>query len=129
MSGSVYYISSFLVCPDAKFQCSHGRVDGQQSPCISTEQRCDGATDCIGGEDELNYNCPCGPEEAVRLVGGSVPYRGRVETCRNRRWRSICSGRWDNRDAAVVCRQLGYPTEGLHSKCHSSHNDNLFGHS
>ena len=96
------------------FECSHGRVSDQQSPCISTDQRCDGVTDCIGGEDELDHNCPCGPEGAVRLVDGIVPYRGRVEICKDGRWQSICSGSWDSRDAAVVCRQLGYPTEGLH---------------
>ena len=73
-------------------------------------------TDCIGGEDQLEHNCPCGPEGAVRLVDGIVPYRGRVEYCRNGRWASIChsySYRWDSSDAAVVCRQLGYPSAGI----------------
>ena len=105
----------FVVCPDDTFECPHGRVDGQQPACISTEQRCDNVTDCIGGEDELEHNCPCGPEGAVRLVDGIVPYRGRVEYCRNGRWTSICnyySYRWDNIDAAVVCRQLGYASKG-----------------
>ena len=103
------------VCPDDTFECPYGRVDGQQSSCISSEQRCDNVTDCIGGEDELDHNCPCGPEGAVRLVDGVVPYRGRVEYCINRRWASICpssSWRWDRNDAAVVCHQLGYPSEG-----------------
>ena len=95
------------------FECSYGRVDGRQPPCISTEQRCDGVTDCIGGEDELDHNCPCGPEGAVRLVDGIVRYRGRVEFCKNGRWSSICSYSWDNNDAAVVCRQLGY-LNGMH---------------
>ena len=96
------------------FECSYGLVGDQQSQCISTDQRCDGVTDCIGGEDELDHNCPCGPEGAVRLVDGIVPYRGRVEVCKNKRWTTICSRSWDNRDAAVVCHQLGYPTEGWH---------------
>ena len=110
---------NLLVCPDNTFECQHGRVDGQQPPCISTEQRCDNVTDCIGGEDELEHNCPCGPEGAVRLVDGIVSYRGRVEYCRNGRWASICSYsysyyyyRWNSNDAAVVCRQLGYPSAG-----------------
>ena len=113
-SALLLYYLTFSVCPDDKFQCSHSRVDGQQPACISNGQRCDNVTDCIGGEDELDHNCPCRPEGAVRLVDGIVPYRGRVEMCRDRRWRSICSGRWDNSDASVVCRQLGYPTEGLY---------------
>ena len=102
----------FVVCPDDTFECTHGRVDGQQPACISTEQRCDNVTDCIGGEDELEYNCPCGPDGAVRLVDGIVPYRGRVEYCRNGRWNSVCSYSWGRRDAAVVCRQLGYHSKG-----------------
>ena len=89
--------------------CHDGRVDGQQPPCISTEQRCDGITDCIGGEDELDHNCPCGPEGAVRLVDGIVPYRGRVEYCSSGRWTTLC--RYFNY-ATVLCRQLGYPSTG-----------------
>ena len=97
------------------FECPHGRVDGQQPACISTEQRCDNVTDCIGGEDELEHNCPCGPEGAVRLVDGIVPYRGRVEYCRNGRWATVCSRYsyyWNPNDAAAVCKQLGFPSAG-----------------
>jgi len=115
-----YYIHVIAVCSDDMFECPYGRVDGQQPPCISSEQRCDNVTDCIGGEDELDHNCPCGPEGAVRLVDGVVPYQGRVEYCKNGRWASICnsqSWRWDSNDAAVVCRQLGYPSEGLCTIC------------
>ena len=94
--------------------CSEGRVDNQQPPCISTNQRCDGVIDCIGGEDELDYNCPCGPEGAVRLVDGTVPYRGRVEFCENTRWFTMCNSHYRWRfNAAVVCRQLGYPSAGI----------------
>ncbi len=32
---------------------------------------------------------------------------GRVEICINNQYGSVCSHRWDERDAAVVCRQLG----------------------
>ena len=106
---------NLLVCPDNKFECQHGCVDGQQPPCICAEDRCDNVTDCVGGEDELEHNCPCGPEGAVRLVDGIVPYQGRVEYCRIGRWASICSYysyRWGSREAAVVCRQLGYPSAG-----------------
>ncbi len=95
------------------FECPSGRVDGQQPPCIPAEQRCDNVTDCLGGVDELDHNCPCGPEGAVRLVDGIVPYRGRVEYCRSGRWTSVCNRySWHDNDAAVVCRQLGYPSAG-----------------
>ena len=104
-------------CTDDRFMCSNGLINGHQPPCISTDQRCDGVIDCIGGEDELDHNCPCEPEGAVRLVDGTVPYRGRVEFCKSGWWSTICSYYgyiWDNSDAAVVCHQLGYPREGMH---------------
>ena len=102
-------------CADDKFMCSNGRIDNQQPSCISTDQRCDGVTDCIGGEDELDHNCPCEPEGAVRLADGTVPYRGRLEFCENARWSTVCisySYRW-RVNAAVVCHQLGYPSAGI----------------
>ena len=102
-----------IECHFDELKCNNGRVDGQQPPCISTEQRCDGVTDCIGGEDELDHNCPCGPEGAVRLVDGIVPYRGRLELCKNGWWSTVCSYRWQSSDAAVVCHQLGYPRAGV----------------
>ena len=104
--------SVLTVCPDDLFECSHGRVGDHTSLCISSDKRCDRVTDCLGGEDELEHNCPCGPEGAVRLVDSIVPYRGRVEICQHGRWMSLC-GQWNNNNAAVVCRQLGYPTQGL----------------
>ena len=69
-------------------------------------------SDCLGGEDELEYNCPCGPEGAVQLVNGSSKSEGRLEYCYNTRWTTVCRSYWDTKDAAVVCRQLGYSTIG-----------------
>ena len=40
---------------------------------------------------------------------------GRVDFCRSGRWGVICNDDWDNNDAKVVCRQLGYDVE---SKVH-----------
>ena len=56
----------------------------------------------------------CAPGE-IRLAGSSIPDRGRVDVCVNGTWGTICDDFWDNRDASVVCRQLGYSPFGMSS--------------
>ena len=50
----------------------------------------------------------------LRLAGAIVVNEGRVEICMNNNWGIICDDSWGSAEATVVCRQLGYLTQGMH---------------
>ena len=47
----------------------------------------------------------------IRVRGGNSTL-GRVEICSENVWGTICDDDWDDSDAAVACRQLGYSATG-----------------
>ena len=72
--------------------------------CILNLQTCSTITlylDCVDGD--------------VRLIphNSYTALNGRVEVCVNGTWGTICSDFFDDKDASVVCKQLGYSPYGM----------------
>ena len=45
-------------------------------------------------------------------MGGNNEGEGTIEICNNHIWGLISDAGWNDSDAQVVCRQLGYQTQG-----------------
>ena len=59
----------------------------------------------------LDFHPEC-TDGDVRLIEGEADNSGKVQFCRSGRWGIVCLDFWDNNDATVACRQLGYNVEG-----------------
>merc|ERR1711942_80092 len=107
-------------------------VNGVKAEVIAVKTK----SDVIKGETDTIKKALTRLHEAtdipVRLVNGDdstnpeSPSKGRVEVYHNEEWGSICDDYFDNNDATVICKALGYAsgtTEGniIHSAGGSTH--------
>ena len=67
------------------------------------------------------YNPAC-QDWDVRLLNGPTSREGRVEVCFNNTYGSVCHDLWNEPDARVVCRQLGFSDGGAHALINAHYN-------
>ena len=41
-------------------------------------------------------------------MGGQNKFEGHVEVCDSGDWRTVCGDTWGEKEATVVCRQIGF---------------------
>ncbi|XP_057358578.1 neurotrypsin isoform X4 [Manis pentadactyla] len=83
-------------------RCTGNELSIEQCPKSSWgEHNCD-------HKEDAGVSCTPLTGFPIRLMDGENKKEGRVEVFINGQWGTICDDGWTDKDAAVICRQLGY---------------------
>ncbi|KAI4877794.1 hypothetical protein NFI96_012648, partial [Prochilodus magdalenae] len=77
--------------------CILGRRCGENGECISSSETCDEEKDCGGGEDDTHCFRLYGPDFMLQSFSKQ-----------DRKWKPVCSHRWDNSMGRKTCMEIGY---------------------
>ncbi|XP_051872191.1 deleted in malignant brain tumors 1 protein-like [Pristis pectinata] len=88
------------------------------SNTMSITMRSDSSMELEGFSAQFStFQIPAG---YIHLVGGKNIYDGVLEIESDGQWGGICANHWTNRDATVVCRQLGFSGPALAARVDAS---------
>lgn len=92
---------------------SHFQCDGTENMLASCSYA-NASIDC-GHQRDAGVTCTTCNNGDVRLVNSNDHLSGQVQICGGHQWNTICDDTFDDDDAGVVCRQLGFSQFGEHS--------------
>ncbi|XP_048584826.1 deleted in malignant brain tumors 1 protein isoform X2 [Nematostella vectensis] len=116
-----HVICRMLGYPEAHEAVVDGRYGVGRGPIQLTRVQCRGSEDSITrcSSDCCYCTFPhagvvC---KSVRLIGGVLPFEGRVEVYRNASWGTICGSSLSLKSGHVICKMMGYPGVSSTSCC------------